>query len=103
MDHAVGNELSRLCRVGGHVGRGQMRFQGGGAFPLFDHDEGVRSKFGLKRERRAGVDGGFVFDAAVLGPDRGHIGAEHLQDGVALAVLGGDDGDDVDNEVDQND
>ena len=37
-----------------------------------------------------------TLDAARLGMDRRHIGAKGLQYGVALAGLGGDDGEDVD-------
>lgn len=73
-----------------------MRFQCCGTFPLFDHHESVRSKSGLEFQRGAGVDGGLIFQASLLGVDCRHIGAERLQNGFTLAVLGRDDGDDVD-------
>src|ERR1700732_5344381 len=47
---------------------------------------------GLKAAHAVGVDRRAVLDAAVLGVDCRHVGAELLQDRFALAGLGGDDG-----------
>ena len=66
------------------------------ALPLFDDDESIGAELG---ERAAvGVDRGAVLDAAFLGVHRRHVGLEILEDLVALAGLGGDDGDDVDHD-----
>ncbi len=66
------------------------------ALPLLDHREGVRAKFRLEFQRGHGIDGGFVFDASPFRSHCGNVGMEGLEDGVALASLGGDYGDDVD-------
>ena len=72
-----------------------MRLQGVHALPLLDHQKRVRAPFGLERQCVLRVHGGAVLDAALFGPDRGDIGAEMRQDRIALAGLGGDDGDDM--------
>jgi hypothetical protein len=72
--------------------RGGVRLQRIDAFPLLDDDERVRTELGLKAAHTLGVDGRAVLDASLLGMHRRHVGAEFLQDGVALAWLGGDDG-----------
>ena len=82
--------------VGRHVRRGGVRLQRIHAFPLLDHHEGVRAVAWSGTERRVGIDGGAVLDAALLGAHGRHVGAEVREDAVALAGLGGDDGDDVD-------
>jgi hypothetical protein len=43
-----------------------------------------------------GIDRGAILDAAPLREHVGNVGVEILQDRLALAGLGGDDGDDVD-------
>jgi len=71
-----------------------------GSVPIFqvllDHEEGVGAPVGLDRQGVVGVDRGAILDAALLRLDGGNVGAERLQDGVALAGLCGDDCDDVD-------
>ena len=59
--------------------------------------KGVGAVFRLKRGPPR-VDRGAVLDAALFGLDGGDVGAEFLQDRVAHAGLGGDDGDDVDHD-----
>src|SRR6266480_126134 len=62
-----------------------------------DHgEEGVRAAAGLDRQRILGIDRGAVFHAALLGAHGRNVGAEDLQDRLALAGLGGNDGDDMD-------
>ena len=57
---------------------------------------GVGAEFRLKAADALGIDRGAVFDAAFLGVDRRHVGVKFLQDRVAHAGFGGDDGDNVD-------
>src|SRR6185312_6706157 len=73
-----------------------MRLERGRIGPLLDDDKSVGPELGLDRTHALGIDGGPVFDAALLGMHGRHVGAEFLEDRVALAGLGGDDGDDVD-------
>jgi len=68
-----------------------MSLQRGEALPLLDHDEGVLAKPGLQAADALRIDGRAVLDAAVLGMDRGHVGAERRQDLIALTGFGGND------------
>src|SRR5688572_14045131 len=95
VDLPVGEELLRLSGIGGHVrGRG-MRSQRLLALPLLDHHESVGAVALLELRPRLCIHCGAVLDAALLGAHRGDVGAEVLEDLVALAGLGGDDGNDV--------
>ena len=73
--------------------RGSVRPQMVEALPFFDDDERVRTVLGAGTA--LGVDRRAVFDAAGFGVDRRHVGAEMPQHLVALAGLGGYDGDNV--------
>ena len=98
MDHAARDQVLDLGGVGGHVRRGGVRLQRVQRLPLLDDDERVGAELRLERCPALGIDRGAVLDAALLGVHGGHVGAEGCQDGVALAGLGGDDGDDVDHD-----
>src|ERR1051325_6911582 len=74
--------------------RGGVRLQMVEALPFLDDDKGVGAVFGAGAA--LGVDHRAVFDAAGLGMDRRHVGAEMPEHFVALAGFGGDDCDDVD-------
>jgi hypothetical protein len=96
VDRPAGDEFLGFGGVGRHVRRGRVRLERVHAFPLLDHQEGIGTPFGLKGQRRIGIDRGPVLDAALFGPHRGNVGAEVREDGLALAGLGGNDGDDMD-------
>src|SRR5262249_31540489 len=76
--------------------RGGVRLQRVRALPFLDHDKGVGAELGLKAADAVGVDSGAVFDAAVLGVDRRHVGMKFREDRVAHSGLGGNDGNDMD-------
>src|SRR5215472_15408887 len=96
MDDTARDHVAGLGGIGGHVRRGGMRPQRLGALPLLDHDKGVGSKLGLKAADTLGVDRGPVFDATLLGVNRGYVGTKLLEDRLAHAGFGGDDCDDMD-------
>src|SRR5437764_432133 len=73
-----------------------MRLESLDTLPLLHHDVGIGSELGLDAAHAFGIDRGAVLDAALLRMDRRHVGVEDLQDCVAHAGLGGDDGEDVD-------
>ena len=98
MDHAVGEQVLGLGRVGRHVRRGRVRLERIDALPLLDDDEAVGTELGLDLEVARRVDRGAVLDAALFGAHGGNVGAEGFENGLALAGFGGDDGDDVDHE-----
>src|SRR6516225_2585964 len=96
MDDAACDHGPRLRRISRHMRGLQMRLERSRALPFLDDDEAVRAECGLERADALGIDGRPVFDAALLGMHGRHIGAELLQDGLALAGLRGDDGKDMD-------
>ena len=96
VDDAACDPVAGFGGVSRHVRRGGVRPQRLGALPFLDHDESVGPELGLKASDPLGIDRRAIFDAALLGMHRGHIGAEFLEDRFAHAGLGGDDGDDVD-------
>src|SRR3954468_23865628 len=98
MDHAARDQLFRFCAVRRHVRRRRVRLQRFHALPFLDGEKGVRAPFRLELQRVLRIDGGAVLDATLLGPHRGHVGAELAQDFVALARLAGNDGDNMDHE-----
>jgi TPR repeat protein len=97
VDHASRHQVLVLRAVFLHVRRDRMRLEVIRTFPLLDHHERVRAvgrgSHILDIDRRA------IFDAAGLGEHGRPVRGEILQDGGALAGLGGDDGDDMDHEV----
>src|SRR5256885_16937899 len=80
VDDAARDQLLRLRAVGGHVRRRGVRLERLQALPLLDHQERVVAALLLERSRRIGVDRGAVLDAALLGVDAGHVGAEGGED-----------------------
>src|SRR5579863_3670545 len=64
------------------------------ALPLLDDNKSIGSEFGAGAA--LGVDHRAVFDAPGFRVNRWHVGAESGQHLVALAGLGGDDGENVD-------
>ena len=92
-----GEQMVFYCGgVDGHVRGGGVGAEGFEGRPFLDDDEGVRAELGLDPAGVGGVDDRAVFDAAFFGVDGGHVGAEGGEDGVAVAGLGGDEGEDVD-------
>src|SRR5262249_10045231 len=96
VDDPAGNHVAGLGGVGGHVRRGRVGPQRLGALPFLDHDKGVWPELRLKTADTFGVDRRTILNAALLGVDSRHIGAEFLKDRLAHASFGGDDGDNVD-------
>src|SRR4051794_5271331 len=96
VDHPARNQVLGLRAIRLHVRRNGMGVEVVGALPLLQHHERVGAEPGLEASHTLGIHRRAVFDAAGLGMHRRHIGAERLQDFLALAGLGGDDGDDVD-------
>jgi len=96
VNRPIRDPIPRPGAVGHHVRRCGMRFQRLDALPLLDHHERIRTGRGLELEHRAGIDGGRIFDASLLGQHGGHVRSKRFQHGIALPRLGGDDGDDVD-------
>src|SRR5437868_5781545 len=93
VDLAIGEEVARLAGISLHMRRGGMRLQMIEALPLLDDDKGIGAVFGARPA--FGIDRGTVFDAARLGVDGRHVGAEMAQHFVAFAGFGSDDGDNM--------
>src|SRR5258708_38939961 len=96
VDRAVGEQVLDARAESLHVRLGGVGFQGVDVGPLLDDDEGVGAVLRLEGRAGAGVDGGAVLDAALLRLHVRDVGANFFQHGVALAGLGGEDGDYVD-------
>src|SRR5258708_17802196 len=96
VDRAVGEQVLDARAESLHVRLGGVGFEGVDVGPLLDDDEGVGAVLRLEGRAGVGVDGGAVLDAALLRLHVRDVGAKFFQHGVALAGLGGEDGDYVD-------
>ena len=95
MNNPASDHILGLLTISLHMGCSGMGFEVIGAFPFFEEDKGIWSVRGLKASPAFRIDGGLVFNAAVLGMDRGEIAAGEFQKRITLTWLGGDDGNDL--------